>query len=94
VHRLAAANDGLVAANDSLAAANDGLAAANDGLAAANKQTLNSHKRQANRSAQEIKAFSPDFPCSAKSIRPACKQEATEKRLNRLLAAPALLRFA
>jgi len=80
VHRLAAANDGLVGAND--------------GLAAANKQTLNSHKRQANRSAQGIKAFSPDFPCSAKSIRPTYKQEATDKRLNRLLAAPALLRLA
>ena len=84
----------LVGANDGLVGANDSLAAANDGLAAANKQMPNSHKRQANRSAQEIKAFSPDFPCSAKSIRPAYKQEAPAKSANRLLAAPALLRFA
>ncbi|WP_462347045.1 hypothetical protein [Alloprevotella tannerae] len=38
VHRLAAANDGLVGANDSLVGASDGLAAANE-------QTLNSYKR-------------------------------------------------
>ena len=79
----------LVGANDGLVGANDGLVGANDGLAAANKQTLNSYKRQANRSAQEIKAFSPDFPCSAKSIRPAYKHDAPDKRVNRLLAAPA-----